>query len=322
MAAAPQRQSLSPLSFESAKVLVFDPIAPNRASTRTAMSMLGFRQITATSVFDEITPMLRHGVYDLMIADVTLEPAVTCGLVRDIREGRVGTNPFLHVVLITWKLEGELVRSALNCGADDLVTRPFSVDFLRARMTAHTQARKPFVVTSDYIGPDRRQGNPRPNSAAQFTVPNTLLSKTRDPHSSDHVTAANIEDIRTCMVKINAERARKDAFQIAFLLQFLRDAMTTAAPIEDYLKRMEAAAKDLVPRVHPSDAPTVSKMTTPLLAELAGAQSGDNVAAHIAAIGEHTASLLEALNPTRNREDLLREVETVAANVKASGRKI
>jgi hypothetical protein len=51
-------------------------------------------------------------------------------------------------------------------------------------VTAHTQARKPFVVTSDYIGPDRRQGTPRPNSAAQFAVPNTLLSKTRDPDVS------------------------------------------------------------------------------------------------------------------------------------------
>ena len=322
MTAAPKRQFGPQLSFEGAKVLVFDPVVPNRATMRSALSMLGFRQISATSVYDEVGVMLRHGVFDLLVADVTHDPTATCTIVRDIREGRVGANPFLHVVLITWKLEGELVRKALNCGADDLVTRPFSVDFLRARVTAHTQARKPFVVTSDYIGPERRQGTPRPNSATQFAVPNTLLSKTRDPHASDHALAANLEEIRTGIARINGERARKNAFQIAFLLHFLRDAMTTAAPLDDYLKRLEAAAKDLVHRTQPAEAAVISKIAPPLLAEITGAQSGDNVAAHIERMGDHAASLMEAFNPSRTREDLLREVETVAANVKASGRKI
>src|SRR5882724_2166846 len=157
MAAAAVAQSVSKTRFDLADVLLFDPVPPNRSTTRTALGMVGFRQIFATSDYGEVIATLRGKIFDLFIADITQDTAKICDLVMTMRGGRTGGNPFVHVVLMAWKLDDDLVKRALNCGADDLITRPYSVGFLSGRVKSLTDARKGFVVTSDYIGPDRRR---------------------------------------------------------------------------------------------------------------------------------------------------------------------
>lgn len=319
MTAATATRSNASLSFENATALVFDPIPANRATTRTALGMLGFRQLTATSAFEEVQQLLRGRLFDLFVADVTHEPAKACGMVRLIREGRQGANPFMHILLMAWKLEGDLVQRALSCGADDLVTRPFSVDFLGARIKAHAEMQKQFIVTSDYIGPDRRKNRTPRGSSALIDVPNTLFAKTHQ-HEQPSSSALG-DDIREASIRVDAERARRDAFQIAFLLRFLRDSLTSVAPLENDLRRLEAVAKDLVDRAHGEEGEAVQKLTTPLLEEATRALAGQDVAAHLDKMDEFAAGLLETLNPGRARPELLQDVDAAVAAVKARGRK-
>lgn len=309
------------LSFESAEAMIFDPVAANRTTTRTAMSMLGFRQVLATSVHTELNQLINGRTLDLFVADVTHEPAKTCAFVRAIREGKAGANPFMHIVLIAWKLEGEIVKGALNCGADDLVARPFSVEFLGARIRTHAEARKPFVVTSDYIGPDRRRATAARDSANLFTVPNTLYAKARDPNGAARTTAAQ-EEIKVAIQVINAERARRDAFQISFLVHCLRESMGSMAPLEEDLRRVEIAAKDMIVRVEGTEtADNVGQMTTPLLEAVAGAQSGENVAGHVEKMDELSKSLLQWMYTERDPADLAKEVLAAVEIAKTRGRK-
>lgn len=309
------------LSFESAEAMIFDPIAANRTTTRTALSMLGFRQVVATSVFSELSQLINGRALDLLVADVTHEPAKTCSFVRSIREGKSGANPFMHIVLMAWKLEGDIVKGALNCGADDLVARPFSVEFLGARIRTHAEARKPFVVTSDYIGPDRRRTGPQRGSASLFTVPNTLYTKARDPNAATRTTAT-LEEIKSASTVIDAERARRDAFQISFLVHFLRDALSSMAPLDDDLGRLEAATKDLIARVQGTATETTAQQSTaPLLEALAGAQSGENVAGHITKMNELATTLLTSMYPGRDAAELEKEVQAAVEIAKSRGRK-
>ena len=321
MTAATAKRINAQLSFEHANALVFDPVSVNRATTRTALGMLGFRQITATSVFEELAQIVRGRVFDLLVADVTHETQKSCGVVRAIREGHAGANPFMHVVLMAWKLEGDLVQRALNCGADDLVTRPFSVDFLRARIKAHAEAKKQFVVTSDYIGPDRRRNrNGRPTTTL-IDVPNTLFVKSQEQQGADRSTASLMDEIKAASSKIDAERARRNAFQVSFLLRFLKESLAAVAPLENDLKRLGTVIKDITPRVHGPEAEAVQKHTEALLEETNGALSGENVAARLDKMDEVSGALLEALNPGRDRAELVQEVDGAVAAVKARGRK-
>jgi DNA-binding response OmpR family regulator len=306
------------LSFERADMLVYDPVASNRATARTAFGMLGFRNLTATSVFAEASSVLGERMFDLFVADVTQDPAATCALVKALREGNIGRNPFLHIVLMTWKLEGDLVELALNCGADDLVTRPFSVDFLGARLRAHTETRKAFVITSDYIGPDRRKARPNQQVATLFDVPNLLLAKGHDPQWSEQSAKAANDAIKEARTKINVERVGRSAFQLAFLVLRLQESFRTVAPLEGDLAKLEEVAKDLGRRVEGSAIEIESlKLISALRGDIAGAQSGENVAAHVDQMEQTSGDLLEKVNPGRKREDLLKEVAAAFAGAKA-----
>lgn len=306
------------LSFERADTLVFDPVPANRATARTTLGMLGFRNLTATSAFAEASAALGEHMFDLFIADVTQDAASICALVKSLREGGVGRNPFLHIVLMSWKLDGELVELALNCGADDLVTRPFSVDFLGARLRAHAEARKPFVITSDYIGPDRRKPRPNQQVAALFDVPNLLLAKGHDPRWSEQSAKAANEAIKEARAKINVERVGRSAFQLAFLVLSLQESFKTVAPLDADLRKLDEVAKDLGKRVEGSPVEVESlKLISALRSDIAGAQSGENVAAHVDQMEQTCGTLLETINPGRKREDLLQEVATAFANAKA-----
>src|SRR5205085_5550730 len=85
MAAAAVAQGVSKTRFDLADVLLFDPVPPNRSTTRTALGMVGFRQIFATSDFGEVIATLRGKIFDLFIADITQDTAKLCDLVMTMR---------------------------------------------------------------------------------------------------------------------------------------------------------------------------------------------------------------------------------------------
>ena len=321
MAAAAVAQSVRKTRFDLAEVLLFDPVPPNRSTTRTALGMVGFRQIFATSDYGEMLATLRGKVFDLFVADITQDAAKLCDLVIAMRSGRTGGNPFVHVVLMAWKLEDDLVKRALNCGADDLVTRPYSVGFLSGRVKSLTEARKGFVVTSDYIGPDRRRDPARGSGIPLFEVPNTLKLKSRPDGELARIDQEVPRAIRDARAKINGERARRDAFQISVLAHFAREALTATQPLDRELDRLDATMKDFVQRIETTANEAALELCEPLEKAIASAKGGENVAEHIDQLQELAASLYAAVNPGRTPADLKIELEKAVTLIKSRGRR-
>lgn len=321
-AAALATQSVNKARFEVAEVLLFDPVPPNRSTTRTALNMIGFKQIFATSDFSEMQTNLRGKSFDVFVADITQDTAKLCDLVMTMRNGRAGANPFLHVVLMAWKLDDDLVKRALNCGADDLITRPYSVGFLTGRVKSLIDARKGFVVTTDYIGPDRRRDPARGGGNIQlFDVPNTLKLRTRPDGQLVRIEGEIPVAIRDARAKINAERARRDAFQLSVLCRFLQEALAASQPLERDLDKLEATMQDLVQRLENSANDAALKLTGQLEVAIVTAKGGENVAAHLTKIQELAVSLYETLYPGKTAADLKAELDRVVALIKSRGRK-
>ncbi|MBK0572118.1 response regulator receiver protein, partial [Klebsiella pneumoniae] len=82
--------------------------------------------------------------------------------IQDLRQGGQGFNPFIVIIVTAWEKSGALVSRVVNSGADDLLLRPFSTTLLGQRIETHVERRKGFVVTTDYVGPDRRKDLTRP----------------------------------------------------------------------------------------------------------------------------------------------------------------
>lgn len=305
-------------SFERAEGLVLDPVSANRGTARSALTMLGFRHLAALGSTEDAATVLQQRVVDLLLVDVTQDTSKMCAFVRKVREGDVGRNAFLHIVLMTWKFDGGIVEQALNCGADDLVTRPFSVDFLGARLRAQVEARKPFVVTSDYAGPDRRKNRSLESDIPLIEAPNLLLAKGLSQQWTERSARASEDAIKAANALMDAERVVRAAFQCSFLVSSLRDASTASASLDADLAKLETTAKDLGRRAR---APEVSKLVAALCEDVSGAKAGGDTAAALARLGETTSALLEKANPGKTRDELLGNVAAAYGAMKARGSK-
>ena len=87
--------------YGSADVLLFDAIPANRTATRTALGMLGFNRIIATSDVDEAAQGVSQRPCDVLIADLAVEPERICQMVREVRQSDSVLNPFVVVMLTT-----------------------------------------------------------------------------------------------------------------------------------------------------------------------------------------------------------------------------
>ena len=313
--ATAQAHKSEQLSFGDARVLLFDPVAANRAATRAALTTLGFRGVVAISDIRELERIWNDQPFDLLVADITEYSAAVCDMVRSMRAGGVGSNPFAHVVLMAWKLERDSVQRALSCGSDDLITRPFSIDFFAARVKVHTEARKPFVVTSEYLGPDRRKEANR-DAPNLMTVPNMLLAKAREFFDG---AASAIEEIRVAREKIEIERARKTAFKVACLLHTMREHVTASQPIDGDIQKLEQTVCDLADR----SSDFLDEAAAVVIAELgqAIAEPASSDAEKLSELDRHTRALLNVLYPSQSKEELMREVAASVAAMKARDRK-
>src|SRR4029077_8016498 len=94
---------------------------------------------------------------DLLLVEVAGSESEVCGLVQAVRQGTLGDNPFIVIVVTTWRRDGTIIGQVLNSGADDLIARPVSAHMLGERVKVFAGRRKIFVVTMDSFGPDRRR---------------------------------------------------------------------------------------------------------------------------------------------------------------------
>jgi hypothetical protein len=137
----------------------------------------------------------------------------------------------------------------VNSGADDLLAAPISPAKLFTRIDVLVGNRKPFVVTSDYIGPDRRK-NPggdgdRQSSIPILEVPNTLRAKAL----GETIDIARLQDaIDGAMVEINEQRMIRHSYQIGFLVGIIVPAYQknqVGPEIEAHIHRLSEIANEI-----------------------------------------------------------------------------
>ncbi len=67
------------------------------------------------------------------------------------------------------------IKRAILAGADDVMVKPVAPNKMLDRVAHITIHRQPFIVTNDYLGPERRgQDSDRPSKIKQLAVVNTL----------------------------------------------------------------------------------------------------------------------------------------------------
>jgi len=113
------------------RILLVDDESAIRRALRPPLVELGF-QVAEASRGEEALQMLRAAVYDVVLLDVNM-PGI--GGVETLRRIRAFA-PRLPVIMLTVRDEEEDKVEALESGADDYVTKPFTTRELIARLRA------------------------------------------------------------------------------------------------------------------------------------------------------------------------------------------
>lgn len=167
----------SEIAYQGIEVAYFEPTAQMRAVLRNALLAVGFRQLHDCHSGDEVIQRLDNNTIDLLMVDIDSDTDGICRVVQQIREGHLGYDPFLAIMALTSNAVPDIIKRVLDIGCDDLITRPISPKWIAKRTANLVHSRKPFVVTSEYVGPDRGVENREDDDLPKIDVPNALRQK-------------------------------------------------------------------------------------------------------------------------------------------------
>jgi CheY-like chemotaxis protein len=262
------------IAYESIEVGFYEPTAQMRTVVRSTLHAVGFRRLHDCQNVDGVVQRLSNDAIDLLIIDVDSETDAICGVVRQVREGRLGYDPFLAIMALTSNAVPAMINRVLGVGCDDLIARPISPKVIAERTANLVHHRKPFVVTADYVGPDRGARLREDDDLAKVDVPNVL----RDKALGDSDSATGVAALRRARAAIGKYRISKFAAQIGAEALRLKSCAArgesgknarNVKPQLAALLDMIAAVSDLVAEQSSSELELLSQSMTKLARSIA-----------------------------------------------------
>jgi len=159
------------LSFDSVDVLIYDPCRQNRTATRATMYALGFRRTETVSSLETFVEAMQKRPPDIALCEAQGAADELCATIQQMRQGGAGHNPFIVIIVTAWEKNTALINKVVSSGADDLLLRALFHRAAGPRIEAHIERRKGFVITTDYVGPDRRKDTGRASNVELFDRP-------------------------------------------------------------------------------------------------------------------------------------------------------
>ncbi|WP_255542631.1 two-component system response regulator [Azospirillum sp. INR13] len=215
---------------------------------RDVLIRLGFRRVELFDSVRAAAGLLTAAMPDLLLLDADGEDSEAFRFIRALRNEPAVPNPFACVIVTTWAPTPALLTRVTNVGGDDLLMKPVSPKQVRDRIVSLIEARKGFVVTADYTGPDRRKS---PRDGAQVPVldaPNTLRLKAVGQWTQSGARMQLNEAIST----VTTQKRLRASIQVAFLVEFALDGLARRAPDRmaiDHVGRIGGFLDDLLRRL-------------------------------------------------------------------------
>ena len=258
-----------------------------RKELRQILNHAGLKQVSAHGTLASLSALVSQMPPDLIIISDDLDPDVF-DFIRDIRHNKLGINPFVLITTLIAADHVDAVKRAMQAGTDDIIIKPVKEEQLLQRLKRVTVNRAAFVVTSDYLGPDRRAKN-RPSAIKRINVLNTMLEKS----NGKDVDLSHIKDaVDGSMNEVLQARLDSHGYRLGFVCNLILDAYQNNKITED----IEAKLQVLVDLLRDA-AKTAERLEERELALLCGSLSKD-----VSVIAEHYTT------PTPRDIDLIQKL--------------
>ena len=307
------------LSFDSVDVLIYDPVSANRTATRSAMYSLGFRKTETVASLPDFIQAVQTCPPDIALCEAQGAAEELCNVIQQLRQGSAGYNPFIVIIVTAWEKSAALINRVVSSGADDLLLRPFSTSVLGQRIEAHVDRRKGFVITTEYVGPDRRREGARPSNIELFEPPNSLKMKAKDRLSTDEIARKLGAELKTAREKLNSEKLRRDSFQVCVLWRLLQDQPLLAGQAPPDLIKLQLLAKAIETRAKDGEFAQAGEWCQSVLASAEGLAAGVDRNASMHLLGHAALSLHQVFYPDKTPDDQLSEVDAAVEAIRSRG---
>ena len=137
-------------------VLLFDPTPLGLAILTQILSGFGARKIHRCSTIDEAKQVATDFEIDLMIVDAMAESGEGYEFVRWLRSNVPEPNKHTPVLLTAAHTKASDVANARDCGSHFIVAKPLAPIVVLERIIWIAKEGRAFVLSDEYIGPDRR----------------------------------------------------------------------------------------------------------------------------------------------------------------------
>ncbi len=311
---------MSKLSFDTCDVLIYDPVPSNRAATRAALYALGFRRTETVSTIEAFVECMQKSPPDIALCEAQGGAEELCATIQQLRHGATGHNPFVVILVTAWEKNTQMINRVISSGADDLLLRPFSTALLGQRIEGHAERRKGFVVTSDYVGPDRRRDSSRgPSKVPLFEPPNSLRMKAKDRLAGDVVARRMDTELREAREKLTHEKLKRDSFQVCILWRLLQDSPVVAGQTSPDLPKLLNLSRSLEARCKETEFEPAIEWCQSVTAAAEGLAAGVDRNASLHLLGHAALSLHQFFHPEKTVADQLTEIDATVALIKARG---
>jgi DNA-binding response OmpR family regulator len=305
------------LSYDSVEALIYDPVSANRTATRAALYALGFRHTESVSTLEAFMETLRKRPPDIALCEAQGAGEELCAIIQQLRQGEGCDNPFIVIIVTAWEKSTGLINRVVNSGADDLLLRPFSTALLGQRIEAHIERRKGFVITTDYVGPDRRQTHARPSNTEGFNPPNSLKMKAKDKMSADAIAKRLDTELKAAREKLHVEKLRRDSFQVCILWRLMQDQRSGVAAVQVDLQRLSGLARSVERRCRETEFDSAVEWCDSIRAAAEGLELGVDRNASMHLLGNAALALHQIFLPDQSPADRLAEIDATVAIIRA-----
>lgn len=143
-------------NFSDAVTMVVDDSAFSLELTAEALRGFGVQVRYSCASAGEAIEILQETHIDLMFVDTEMPGMDGHELVRWLRNSGLEPNAFVPIIMTAGHVRKSRVGAVRDCGANFLVTKPFSASSLLQRLIWVARDNRPFLQVGDYRGPDRR----------------------------------------------------------------------------------------------------------------------------------------------------------------------
>ncbi|HEY1071733.1 response regulator [Brevundimonas sp.] len=143
-------------NFNGAVTMVIDDSPFALELTAQALLGFGIKVRHSCSSAAEAIGVLRDRPVDLILVDCEMPGMSGYEFVRWLRRSGLEPNAFAPVIMTAAHVRRSKVSEARDCGANFLITKPFSAGVLLERIVWVARDARPFLEVGDYFGPDRR----------------------------------------------------------------------------------------------------------------------------------------------------------------------